>query len=79
MNFESTCRNLVMLSQKVSPTSMMFWALLIALCSAISTTIFSESSFNDDFGFSLMAVAIVGLFLNLTYILINIIFEICNP
>ncbi len=67
------------LIKKTSQTFILFWVLVIALCSAISTTIFSESAFNDNFGFSLMAVAIVGLCLNVTYIFIQTIFKICNP
>ncbi|RZG79234.1 hypothetical protein EXE10_16005 [Acinetobacter sp. WCHAc060033] len=68
-----------MLYKKTNPTMIMFGTLLIALCSAISTTIFSESAFNDHFGFGLMAIAIIGLCLNISYMFINMIFRICNP
>ena len=64
---------------KTNVTLVVFWGLVIALISAISTTIFSESPFHDIFGFSLMAVAILGLCLNIPQLLINTIFKICNP
>lgn len=56
-----------------------FWTLVIALLSAISTTIFSETLLNDSFGFSLMVFAAIGLLLNIAHILLHTLFEICNP
>ncbi len=68
-----------MQSKTISPTAIIFWMLLIALVSAISTTIFSETLFNDRFGFGVMAIAIVGLCLNITHILLHTLLAICNP
>ena len=59
--------------------TLIFWVLVIALLSSISTTIFSESTINDTFGFSLMAVAIIGLCFNITLTCIQTLFDICNP
>lgn len=63
----------------IQPRVVVFWALVIALISAICTTIFSETLFNDSFGFSLMAVAVIGLALNIAHIALHTIFEVCNP
>ncbi len=68
-----------MQSKTIRPTVIIFWMLLIALVSAISTTIFSETLFNDRFGFGIMAMAIVGLCLNLTHIVLHTLLAICNP
>lgn len=68
-----------MQSKKISTTKIVFWALVIALISAISTTIFSETILNDSFGFSLMAIAIIGLSFSLIHICLHTILDICNP
>ena len=68
-----------MQNKTIRPTAIIFWMLLIAFFSAISTTIFSETAFNDRFGFSLMAIAIVGLCLNITHIVLHTLLAICNP
>lgn len=68
-----------MQSKNIRPTAIIFWMLLIALFSAISTTIFSETLLNDRFGFALMAIAIVGLCLNITHMVLHTLLAICNP
>ncbi|MDQ9022025.1 hypothetical protein RFI02_13030 [Acinetobacter sichuanensis] len=68
-----------MYAKNISLNGIVFFSLFIALLSAISTVIFSEKPFNDHFGFSLMFVAIIGLCLNMTYIFINTLVDICNP
>ena len=47
--------------------------------SAISTVIFSEQTLHDNFGFSLIIFAIIGLCLNVGSIFVNTIRDICNP
>lgn len=68
-----------MQGKKIRATKIVFWALIIALISAISTTIFSETLFNDGFGFSLIVIALIGLSLNLIHICLHTILDICNP
>lgn len=68
-----------MLTKHINRDYMVFSLLCIALISAISTVIFSEKAVHDDFGFSLMFFAIIGLFFNMIYILIHKIIDICNP
>lgn len=65
--------------KKISSTIILFWTLIVALVSAISTTIFSESSLNDGFGFSLMVIASIGLLINIAYLCIDTLISICNP
>lgn len=64
---------------KIRTNTLIFWTLMIALLSAISTTIFSESFQNDSFGFALMGIALIGLFFNIIHIFFNTILDICNP
>lgn len=66
-------------NKKISATVIVFWALVIALMSAISTTVFSESVFNDSFGIGLIIFATIGLFINIAYLCINALNDICNP
>lgn len=66
-------------NNKISSTVILFWILVIALISAISTTVFSESLLNDSFGISLIVFATLGLVINITYLCINTLTAICNP
>lgn len=66
-------------NNKISSTALIFWVLLIAFISAISTTIFSESLFNDSFGISLIVFTTVGLIINISYLCIRTLNDICNP
>lgn len=68
-----------MQNKTIRPTTIIFWTLLIALISAICTTIFSETLFNDRFGFGIMAVALIGLAFNIAHILLHTLLAICNP
>lgn len=63
----------------IQPRVVVFWTLVIALISAISTTIFSETLLNDSFGYTLMVVALIGLTLNIAHIALHTILEVCNP
>ena len=65
--------------RKISATTVFFWTLIVALMSAISTTIFSESMFNDSFGISLIVIATLGLVINIGFICIDALTAICNP
>ncbi len=60
-------------------TTLLFWGFIVALVSSISTTIFSESSFNDNFAFSIMACAFVGIVVSVALLMVDAILEICNP
>ena len=75
----TTSRKLFMLYKKTNPTMIMFGTLLIALCSAISTTIFSESAFNDNASISITVFAGIGLTLTAAKLLFDAIHSICNP
>ncbi len=68
-----------MQTKRINLNCAVFCILFIALMSAISTVIFSEKPLNDHFGFSLMFFAIIGLCLNMSYIFMNTIRDICNP
>lgn len=60
-------------------TTLLFWGFIIALLSAISISVFSESSFNDNFAFSIMACAFVGIIISTALLMVDAILEICNP
>lgn len=77
--FSSIIEGTLMHNNKISSTVIIFWAWIIALISAISTTVFSESIFNDSFGISLIVFASLGLIINITYLCINTLTAICNP
>lgn len=68
-----------MYTKNISLNMIVFFSLFIALVSAISTVIFSETPFNDHFGFSVMFIAMIGLCFNMAYIFINTLIDICNP
>ena len=67
-----------MQSKKIRSTVLIFWLLIIAFISAVSTTIFSESFFNDSFGISLIVFTAVGLLINISYLCIRTLNDICN-
>lgn len=64
---------------KTSFTALLFWSFMIALFSSISTTIFSESAFHDNFAFTTMAIACVGMIVSAALLMVDAILEICNP
>ncbi len=68
-----------MQTKRINLNYAVFFTLCITLISAISTVIFSEKPFNDNFGFSLMFFAIIGLCLNMSHIFMDTIRNICNP
>lgn len=62
-----------MQSKKIRSTVLIFWLLIIAFISAVSTTIFSESFFNDSFGISLIVFTAVGLLItSLIYVFVHL-------
>lgn len=63
----------------VSRPMLLFWIFLIVLCSSISTTVFSESAFNDHFALTTMTIAIIGLVSSTSVLLVNLVHAICNP
>lgn len=66
-------------TKSINLNCVIFCTLFIALMSAISTVIFSEQAFHDNFGFSLIFLAIIGLCFNISAIFVNTIRDICNP
>lgn len=68
-----------MFAKKVSSTIMVFFCFVIILLSSISTTIFSESAFNDNASISITVLAAIGLALTTVKLIFDTIHSICNP
>ncbi|RKG29428.1 hypothetical protein [Acinetobacter tianfuensis] len=64
---------------KISTTMLAFIGFTVVLISAISTAAFSESSFHDNFAFSLMAVACLGLIFSIAFLMLEAVLAVCNP
>ncbi|HEX5381029.1 hypothetical protein ACNAUY_07210 [Acinetobacter tibetensis] len=68
-----------MFTKRVSSTIMVFFCFTIVLLSSISTTIFSESAFNDNTSISIAVLAAIGLALTTAKLIFDTIHNICNP
>ena len=68
-----------MFVKRVSSTTMVLFCFAIVLLSSISTTIFSESAFNDNASISITVFAGIGLTLTAAKLLFDAIHSICNP
>jgi len=64
---------------KISTNMLAFAGFATVLLSAISTATFSESAFHDNFAFSLMAVACLGLAISIAFLMIDAVLAVCNP
>lgn len=63
---------------KNHPTLFRFWGFTLLMLTAISTALFSESQFNDQFAYSTMSVALIGILLSASFLAVDAIFELCN-
>ena len=68
-----------MFAKKVSSTTMVLFCFAIVLLSSISTTIFSESAFNDNASISITVLAGIGFTLTIAKLIFDTIHNICNP
>ena len=68
-----------MFTKRVSSTIMVFSCFAIVFLSSISTTIFSESAFNDNASISITVFAGIGLTMTAAKLLFDTIHNICNP
>ena len=68
-----------MFAKRVSSTIMVLFCLAIVFLSSISTTIFSESAFNDNASISIAVLAGIGLTLTTAKLIFETIHDICNP
>ncbi|WP_374531330.1 hypothetical protein [Acinetobacter sp.] len=68
-----------MFAKRVSSTIMVLFCLAIVFLSSISTTIFSESAFNDNVSISIAVLAGIGLTLITAKLIFETIHDICNP
>ena len=68
-----------MFAKRVSSTTMVLFWFAIVLLSSISTTIFSESAFNDNASISIAVLAAIGLALTTAKLIFDTIHNICNP
>lgn len=55
-----------------------FWGFTLLMLTAISTALFSESQFHDQFAYSTMSVALIGILLSASFLAVDAIFELCN-
>ena len=65
--------------KKLNSIALLFWSFMIVFFSSVSTTIFSERAFHDNFAFTTMAIAIVGLVVSAVFLLVDAVQAICNP
>lgn len=63
---------------KAHRITLAFWGFIIMLMAAISTALFSESHFNDQFAYSTMPLALLGIVLSAAFLAVDALFEICN-
>lgn len=68
-----------MFAKRVSSTIMVLFCFTIVFLSSISTTIFSESAFNDNASISIAVLAGIGLTLTTAKLIFETIHDICNP
>ena len=52
---------------------------MIVFLSSVSTTVFSESAFNDNFAFTTMAIGVIGFLVSGLFLLVDTVQDICNP
>ncbi|NWK72884.1 hypothetical protein D7V64_04000 [Acinetobacter cumulans] len=63
---------------KTHSTLFSFWGFIVLMLTAISIALFSESQFNDQFAYSTMPIALIGILLSASFLAIDAIFELCN-
>lgn len=65
--------------KKMSPITLILWSFIIVFLSSVSTTVFSESAFNDHFAFTTMAIGVIGFLISALFLVVDTVQEICNP
>lgn len=65
--------------KKLSTITLLLWSFIIVFLSSVSTTIFSESAFNDNFAFTTMAIGVIGFLISALFLVIDTVQKICNP
>lgn len=64
---------------KISSTALLFWSFIAVMLGSISTAVFSESAFNDNFAFSMMALALTGILISTALLMVDAVLAVCNP
>ncbi len=65
--------------KKFSTITLLLWSFVIVFLSSVSTTVFSESAFNDNFAFTTMAIGVIGFLVSGLFLLVDTVQDICNP
>ncbi|MEN3979783.1 hypothetical protein [Acinetobacter sp. CWB-B33] len=66
-------------TKKISSAALLFWAFIAAMMGSISTAVFSESAFNDNFAFTSMALALAGILISAAFLMMDAVLAVCNP
>ncbi|WP_374666388.1 hypothetical protein [Acinetobacter sp.] len=64
---------------KISSTALLFWSFIAVMLGSISTAVFSESAFHDNFAFSMMALALTGILISTALLMVDAVLAVCNP
>ena len=65
--------------KKFSTITLLLWSFVIVFLSSVSTTVFSESAFNDNFAFTMMGIGVIGFLVSGLFLLVDTVQDICNP
>ena len=64
---------------KISANALRFWSFMLALFSSVSTAVFSESAFHDNFALAVMAIALAGMIVSAAFLMLDAVLAVCNP
>lgn len=52
---------------------------MLALFSSVSTAVFSESTFHDNFALAVMASALAGMIVSAAFLMLDAVLAVCTP
>jgi len=69
----------IQMQPAVSSNALRFRGFMLALFSSVSTAVFSESAFHDNFALAVMAIALAGMIVSAAFLRLDAVLTACNP